>query len=246
MFLAENLADRGYAALVYNGVHAGSDFRFSTFEDAVKETADAVAFMKSRGFDRIFLVGHSLGTPMVQYYAGESPDPAVKAVASFGPHISIPEVTRDSLLGPEAYAQFVAESRALVAQGKGNEIKLLPYREGRYIITSAKTFLSYRDVETSKAAVEPQVRKIKIPFAIVYDPTDNIQGIGSITPRESIAQRLKAAAVASPKVDILVVPAIKGESPLQAHTLQGNEAVATDKIVEWLNSVDLKPAPSLR
>jgi hypothetical protein len=154
-------------------------------------------------------------------------------------------VTRDSLLGPEAYAQFVAESRALVAQGKGNEIKLLPYREGRYIITSAKTFLSYRDVETSKAAVEPQVRKIKIPFAIVYDPTDNIQGIGSVTPRESIAQRLKAAAVASPKVDILVVPAIKGESPLQAHTLQGNEAVASDKIVDWLKSVDLKPAPSL-
>jgi hypothetical protein len=45
----------------------------------------------------------------------------------------------------------------LVASGKGNKIKLLPFREGKVIITSAGTFLSYRDVETSKAAVEQMI-----------------------------------------------------------------------------------------
>lgn len=59
---------------------------------------------------------------------------------------------------------------------QGNQIKLLPFREAKVIITSAKTFLSYRDVETSKAAVEQMIAHIKVPLLIVYDRADNIQG----------------------------------------------------------------------
>jgi hypothetical protein len=67
----------------------------------------------------------------------------------------------------------------LVASGKGDEIKFLPFREGKVIITSAKTFLSYRDVETSKAAVEQMIAHIKVPLLIVYDRADDIQGKGT-------------------------------------------------------------------
>jgi pimeloyl-ACP methyl ester carboxylesterase len=149
MFLGAYLAGLGYAGLGYDGVHAGESFRTSEFETAVKEVGDAVAFMKARGFTKIFLVGHSLGTPIVEYYQGDEPDPAVAAIGVYGPHIDIPAMTRDALLGPELYAKFLAECRELVAKGKGDEIKLLPYGESRVIITSAKTFVSYRDIDTS-------------------------------------------------------------------------------------------------
>ena len=86
------------------------------------------AFAKARGFENIFLAGHSLGTPIVEYYQGDNPDPSVKAVGVYGPHIDIPSVTKESLLGADLYEKFAAECRSLVASGKGDEIKLLPFR----------------------------------------------------------------------------------------------------------------------
>lgn len=242
MFLACCLAEEGYTALSYNGVHSGDSFRTSEFEAAVKEVTDAVAFIKGRGFENIFLAGHSLGTPIVEYYQGDNPDPAVKALAVYGPHIDIPGVTRESLLGPELYDQFAAECRDLVSKGRGNEIKLLPFREGRVIITSAKTFLSYRDVEQSKAAVEKMIRRINVPLLIVYDPSDNIQGKGKITRRETIASRIQQSAVGSPKADIAIIPSRPGNSPFQAHLFVDNESVVIQKTIAWLKSIGLSPA----
>ena len=244
LFLAGNLAAAGYTALGYNGVHSGDSFRSSTFEDAVAEVQEAVRFMKRRGFDKIVLLGHSLGTPIVEYYQGDRPDPAVNAVAVYGPHIDIPAVTRDSLLGAEMYERFAAECRELVAQGQGEEIKLLPFREGRVIITSAKTFISYRDVKTSKAAVATMIPQIKVPLLIVYDSADNIQGKGSVTMRASIAERIKASAVNAPSVDIRVIPSQPGNSPFQAHQFINNESIVTQATLNWLNACGLDPAPT--
>lgn len=244
MFLAGLLAAQGYAALAYNGSHSGESFRTSEFETAVAEVGAAVAYMKSRGYRHIFLVGHSLGTPIVEYYQGAEPDPAVKALGLYGPHINIPAITRDSLLGPELYEKFRAECRALVASGKGDEIKLLPYREGRVIITSAKTFISYRDIDTSKAAVEKMIRRIKVPLLIVYDPADNIQGKGGLTKRETLAGQIKANAVAAPRADIVVIPSAAETSPLRAHNFVGNERLVAEKTGQWLQAVGLAPAAS--
>jgi pimeloyl-ACP methyl ester carboxylesterase len=246
MFLGAYLAEQGYTVLGYNGVHSGESFRTSEFETAVKQVGAAIEFMKERGFKNIFLVGHSLGTPIVEYYQGDRPDPSIQAVGVYGPHINIPAITRDSLLGPELYATFLSECRDLVAKGKADEIKLLPYREGRFIITSAKTFLSYRDIDTSKAAVEKMIRQIKVPLLIVYDPADNIQGKGGLTKRETIAVQIKENAVASPKADILVMPSIPGSSPLQAHNFVKNEKAVTEKTVDWLKSIGLSPASRLK
>jgi len=243
MFLGAYLAEAGYTVLGYNGVHSGDSFRTSEFESAVIEAGDAVTFMSNRGFDKIFLVGHSLGTPIVEHYQGDQPHKAVKALGVYGPHIDIPTVTRDSLLGPELYETFANECRELVATGKGDEIKLLPFREGKFVITSAKTFLSYRDVKTSKANVEKMIGNIKVPFLIVYDDGDNIQGKGSVTRRATIAARIQEQAINSPKVHIEVIPSSPGNSPFQAHLFVNNERLVTAKTVDWLISVGLPPAP---
>ncbi len=242
MFLGCYLAEAGYAALAYNGVHSGESFRTSEFELAVEEVGHVIAFAQTRGFNNIFLAGHSLGTPIVEYYQGDNPSPLVKALGVYGPHIDIPNVTKESLLGPELYEKFAAECRSLVSSGKGTEIRLLPFREGKVIITSAKTFLSYRDVETSKAAVENMIANIKVPLLIVYDGADNIQGKGSITRRETIAARIKENAVNCPRADIVVIPSHFGNSPFQAHLFLNNERKVTQETVKWLTSVGLAPA----
>jgi pimeloyl-ACP methyl ester carboxylesterase len=234
MFLAVSLAGCGYTTLGYNGTHCGQTFRWSHFDSAVQEVGDAVAFVKQRGFKRIVLIGHSLGTPIIEYYAGDRPDAALSAIAVYGPHISIPAVTRNSLLGPDLYQTFLDECRKLVSEQRGQEIRLLPYRKTAPIITSAETFLSYRDIETSKAAVEPMIQKIRVPTLVCYDPADNIHGLGTVTMRESIVHEIRNAAVSSKRVDIAIVPSRPGNTPVQAHSFIGNEGVVTELTSAWL------------
>jgi pimeloyl-ACP methyl ester carboxylesterase len=237
MFLAASLAGRGFTTLGYNGAHSGQTFRWSTFEAAVKEVGDAIQFMKRRGCKRVVLIGHSLGTPIIEYYAGQKPDPALAAIAVYGPHINIPAVTRDSLLGPELYQKFRDECRALVANGNGKEIRLLPYRKPATIITSAETFLSYRDLDTSKAAVGPVLKNIVVPMLIVYDAADNIHGLGAVTLRENIVRDIQQAATSAKPIDIAVVPSKAGNSPVQAHMFIGNEVHVTELTSSWLTRV---------
>lgn len=170
--------------------------------------------------------GHSLRTPIIEYYQGTIP------VLSLTPRRLRPahrysKRHKGSLLGADLYEKFAAECRSLVASGKGDQIKLLPFREAKVIITSAKTFLSYRDVETSKAAVEQMIAHIKVPLLIVYDRADNIQGKGTITRRETIAARIKESAVNCPRADIVVIPSHPGNSPFQAHLFLNNERTVT-------------------
>lgn len=237
MFLATSLAGRGFTTFGYNGTHSGQSFRWSKFETAVQEVGDAITFMKQRGFARIVLVGHSLGTPIIEHYAGDKPDAALSAIAVYGPHISIPAVTRDTLLGPDLYRSFRDECRELVAEGKGQDIRLLPYRKTAPIITSAETFLSYRDVDTSKAAVGPMIAKITVPMLICYDPADNIHGLGAVTLRETIVNEIRTAATSSRKVEVAIVPSKDGNTPVQAHSFIGNEERVTELTAAWLNGV---------
>ncbi len=243
LFLASFLAQKGYATLGINCDHAGTSFRTSQIETAIKDVGAAIQFMNRKGFKNIFLTGHSLGTIVVEFYQGKMQDPTVKAIGLYGPHINLPAITRDSLLGPELYSKFLSECRELVAQGKGDELRELPYREGKVIFTSAKTFMSYRDIDTSDAAAEKWVRQLRNPIFLVYDPTDNIQGKGQVTQRESLIAQIQEHAVASPRVDVLVVPPRPGTSALEAHHFLGNEKFVIDATVKWLSNLGLPPLP---
>jgi hypothetical protein len=68
------------------------------------------------------------------------------------------------------------------------------------------------------------IGNITVPFLIVYDDGDNIQGKGAVTCRATIAARLKEKAVNSPRADIVVIPSSPGNSPFQAHVFVNNES----------------------
>jgi pimeloyl-ACP methyl ester carboxylesterase len=87
--LRTGLADRGIATLSIQmpilAADAKSDAYPPTFPEAAERIAEAVAFLKAKGYQRIAVVSHSMGSRMsLTYFAGR-PDPAVKAWASLGP-----------------------------------------------------------------------------------------------------------------------------------------------------------------
>ena len=241
MFFGCYLAEAGYTALAYNGVHSGESFRTSEFEVAVEEVDAAIAFVQARGFKNIVLAGHRLGTPIVENYQGDKPSALVKALGVYGPHSDIPSVTKDSLLGPDLYEKFTAQCRRLVSSGqrRRDQTPAISRRQSDHHLRQDISQLApCRDQQSGGGK---DGCKYHGPLLIVYDGADNIQGKGSITRRETIATRIRENAIDCPTADI-VVPSHPGNSPFQAHLFVNNERTVTQETVNWLTSVGLAPA----
>jgi alpha/beta superfamily hydrolase len=86
--LRTELADRGFATLSIQmpilAADAKSEAYAPTFPEAAERIAKAVAFLKAKGYSKIAIVSHSMGSRMSREYVAGKPDPAVKAWASLG------------------------------------------------------------------------------------------------------------------------------------------------------------------
>ncbi len=86
--LRTELADRGLTTLSIQmpilAVEAQGDAYPPTFPEAADRIAAAVAWLKTRGYTRLAVVSHSMGSRMSAIYMTGKPDPAVKAWASLG------------------------------------------------------------------------------------------------------------------------------------------------------------------
>ncbi|MCA1978849.1 MAG: alpha/beta hydrolase family protein [Thiobacillus sp.] len=86
--LRTELADRGFTTLSIQMPVLAADARGEayppTFPEAAERIAEAVAFLKAKGYAHIAVVSHSLGSRMSLEYLKGTPDPAVRSWASLG------------------------------------------------------------------------------------------------------------------------------------------------------------------
>jgi pimeloyl-ACP methyl ester carboxylesterase len=86
--LRTELADRGFATLSIQmpilAADAKSEDYLPTFPEAAERIAEAVEFLKAKGYKQIAIVSHSMGSRMSREYMAGKPDPAVKSWASLG------------------------------------------------------------------------------------------------------------------------------------------------------------------
>jgi len=86
--LRTELADRGFATLSIQmpilAADARSDAYAPTFPEAAERLAEAVDFLKAKGYQQIAIVSHSMGSRMSHVYMAGKPDAAVKSWASLG------------------------------------------------------------------------------------------------------------------------------------------------------------------
>ncbi|MDZ7583227.1 MAG: DUF3530 family protein [Thiobacillus sp.] len=86
--LRTELVDRGFATLSIQMPILAADARGEayppTFPEAAERIAEAVEFLKAKGYKQIAIVSHSMGSRMSRAYMTGKPDPAVKSWASLG------------------------------------------------------------------------------------------------------------------------------------------------------------------
>ncbi|MES1998131.1 MAG: DUF3530 family protein [Pseudomonadota bacterium] len=86
--LRSQLADRGYTTLSVQMPVLANDAKASayppTFPEASQRLQLAVDFLKAKGYQKIGIVSHSMGSRMSEAYLSAKPDPAIKAWVSIG------------------------------------------------------------------------------------------------------------------------------------------------------------------
>lgn len=86
--LRSQLADRGYTTLSVQMPVLANDALASaypaTFPEASQRLQLAVDFLKAKGYQKLGIVSHSMGSRMSEAYLSAKPDPAIKAWVSIG------------------------------------------------------------------------------------------------------------------------------------------------------------------
>lgn len=151
-FLPPVLTKAGYACLAFN--RRGHDMVASTygreigggaFQTSAQAIADnnlAAQWLKARGFDAPILVGHSNGGMLASQHAADHPETPLAVLLSA--HCGGKDIARlnsaNGLWARDQLDELTAKASAMVANGHGRELMLLP---GWWWVISAEAFLDY-------------------------------------------------------------------------------------------------------
>jgi len=230
--LASALTEKGYAFLLSN-MRASYNNAYAEYGEAVKDIAAFVAYAKARGYEKIAILGISLGGARVAQYMAERGDAAVKAVG-FVASIPSPYLEfqlRNSEADKRRLEETLAHARELVAAGKGEQpVAYDGWFPGVSVMGSAKALISFFGAPSDESAPS-SVKfgpKIRVPALVIHGDKDEL----ALPPN---AQAIYDSLSASPQRDLVWV---KGAS----HYLSPGplaEAYAR-QTVEWL----VKNAPA--
>jgi pimeloyl-ACP methyl ester carboxylesterase len=235
-FLGASLPSYGYTTFSMNFRSHDRLYATSIFEDCEKDLRAGVRFMHEEGFEKIVLVGHSLSVTLVLYYMARTQDPSVVGLVLSGGHDDLRGITPRLWEGlvenpQEKYAEVLEECRRLVAEGKGDQVFVIPayapdpalklptqWRE-----TSAKSFLSYRAPESNNNASK-WIPHVATPMLFIANTVVDTTG------SPEMSRRLRALATRAPFTEYVEIEG-------SGHFFVGFEDQVTRLIAEWLDKL---------
>jgi len=171
--LADELANRGYIVANLEMPWSG-DRNYDADTDAADAQIDkAIADMRSKGAQKIFVAGHSQGGAFAIHYA------ATHTIDGLIP--IVPGGNPDSDLFRSKLYKFVKKSKKLVKDGKGGEQTELKDFEGsrgfNTIYTTPKIYLTWFDADSAMNYAK-SIRKISKTLPVLFvEATDDYPGL---------------------------------------------------------------------
>ena len=228
-FFGLPVAEAGYTVLSLNERRSGFGDVSGTLEDSEEDIGTAVNFMKSKGFSKIVLTGHSLGNIEIVHYTAKSQDPGIVAMITFAPTMPVNDFAKRAY-GDKLYEETLKMAKEKVAGGQGDYVMVVRYEfpppapkgtMGTHVRTAA-AWLSWYGPE-SKAVLLNYVDKLKIPML-------NLAGTKDVYVPPIYLDQIKAAAKNSPRVDSILFPD-------ELHYFQVNTPVVVFSALRWLKEV---------
>ncbi len=231
-FLPGILTSHGYTCLSAN--NRGHDFGTApdndkkpviglmrdTFKDCIKDTRALIAFMNSRGYQRLVLVGHSQAIPKIVYAQNQAQFSEVAGLILISPPPSVTQMMR-YLATDDFYERGLFKARELNELSMGEQLIVLKGRGTMPWIFTAKTFLNFYGPGTP-ADTEELVRDVYCPMLI----TRGSQDFPPVS--RALVERIKANAAHSDTTMLVEIPGAD-------HFYDEYEEELGRIIVEWLD-----------
>lgn len=234
--VASAITGKGFAFMATNVRTVGipNGWTFARFEDCVQDVEAAVRYAKSRQFEDLVLVGHSLGGPRAMYYWVQTREPSIRALVFMGSIVS--PYGEAQLRWPESkraeYDAFLQKVRDLVREGRGQEVLTHQdhFREPGATVPpsltlSAQTFLNlFGTPAECNASTVKFGAQVTLPTLVVHSSHDEIA-----VPKN--AEEIYASLTGAPRRDLIWVEG--------SHMLTAAEDARKygEAIADWLTKV---------
>ena len=222
-FLPPALTTLGFACLAFNrrghdilsirNSRAAEGAAFQTTAEGIQDNRYAARWMAARGFPHPVVIGHSNGGMLaVQHVADHPETPALVLLSAHtGGTGQVENASRAGLMAGDRLDEITAQARAMVADGRGRDLLLMP---GWWYVASAESFL---DRLASMPAIVDLAPRITCPVLFIRGDQES--------PDTYPAEKFQARA--GSRCDVEVVPDCD-------HFYVGREARVTEIVVSWL------------
>ena len=215
-FLPESLAARGFASLALNMRDHDLGPKKNLFEENLLDIAAGVDEMSGRGYDSLFLHGHSMGTNRVLYYLAETRDPRIAGLVLSGPPGNLFQWNVKTF-GQEKATDLLRRAQELRDKGAGDEWMLINLGPLGKALYTANHVVSLRGPETRSDPFR-NIARVSKPILIVHGLADRLAD-------PHVADQLKNEAKA-----IVTVHQIAHAN----HRFQGHQEELVEVICQWL------------
>ncbi|HUD05399.1 MAG TPA: alpha/beta fold hydrolase [Candidatus Saccharimonadales bacterium] len=199
---------------------------YEIFADSILDIEAWIQTLLSRGYQTIYLQGHSLGGSKVVYYQAETQNPNVKGLIL----LSATEMIHYAESNP-GHKASVEEAKTLIDSGKGTQLLTEPIWEDRFIV-SANTYIDFttRDnpIDVFKGydkTLEAPIGNVTVPILAVMGTKDNGPKLIGETSEEYL-NTLRSKAKKCPNFQIFV--------PDTNHGYYQHELEVAEKIVGFI------------
>ena len=237
-FLGRGLSAKGYAMLAIDTRQHDEHINTDNFYDIRNDIQAAVYTARALGYKTIVLLGHSLGTIQVQYYAATDWSADIKAVILLAPFADLPWKSRNILIQNEkSYADLTAAALASVKDGTSTAV--LPvkmgYTQNSTSPVTGQHFLTYRDQTTAVSDGTFWIKRIPHPILIVRDQADGL--VLAFEPNMLLA----AAGTPGSLVQGITYKPLPNTLPpsLAGHRFTNTQQPLLDTVTSWLSDQKL-------
>ncbi len=217
-FLPPALSAGGLNTLAINMRDHDQVPKKNLFEENRHDIAAAVDEMERRGYNPIFLYGHSMGTNRVLYYQAATEDPRIAGMILTGPPGNLYE-WNVRIFGQDAAAQLLRRAQDLKTAGKGDEWMLVDLGPLGKSLYTANHLVSLRGPETFSDP-HKNIGRISLPILIVHGLADRLA--------DPVAtDRLSSRAGAGSKVKVVKIAGA-------GHGFRGHQQDLVNQVHNWL------------
>jgi pimeloyl-ACP methyl ester carboxylesterase len=225
-FLPPRLTEMGYACLAFNrrghdilsirDSRAAEGAAFQLTAEGIEDNRIAAHWMAARGLPPPVIIGHSNGGMLaVPHVVAHADTPAMILLSAHGGgRDGVLRSSQAGLMAADRLEEITAQARAMVAEGRGRELMLMP---GWWYVITAESFLDRMNAMPDMLELAP---RITCPVLYIRGDQENADTYP--------AEKFKTLSGGSCDVDIV---------PDCGHFYNGRESAIIERVASWLAKI---------